>query len=168
MDYITAFYSKSQGRDNFAKGIDPLLGSYGNLKANLFPIHITPLYWDSVRNVRRGFRLLSQNEGVHLFEFSYHVGRSKQKRTITRNLFTVENPEYQNIYTVIPIGTSASFSKRVLSHLIKAYSWASLTFIIHRRLMNLLIRFRDTKGLELTIVRATNHNRNLFEDRNQL
>ena len=122
MDYITPFYSQNHTEDDLVKRIDSLLGSHKDLKAYIFPVYIAPQYWDSLKAGRghpkllsKGrFKLLSESEGVCLFEFSFRI--RKQTERITEKVFIVGNKEYANVYTIIALGGSGSFSKRVLSY----------------------------------------------------
>jgi hypothetical protein len=158
---MNPFFNQHHTEDTLLKGIDSILNSYRHLKVYSFPTYIDPLYLRKLKNGNDNFRLISENDGIYLFELSLHVEKSDQKnkkREIDK-IFIAENKRYENIYTVISLGYSRRPFNQVLSNFNKAYPKISLSFITHRKLENLLVKFRDELGFDLTIIRATSHSR---------
>lgn len=160
MDYIGPFYSQKHTEDTLIDGIESLLGSHEDLQVRLFPVYIDSVYWNNLKNGNPYFELLSKNDGIYLFDFSFQTRELGEKKRVTGKLFIVENRQYKNIYTVLTIENSLFFSRGVLHYFNKAYPRTSLTFITHKKLKNLLIDFRDRNNFEdLTIVRTTTYSR---------
>lgn len=160
IDYISPFYSQKHTQDTLIRGIESLLGSHEDLRVCLFPVYIESFYWDNLKSGNSHFKLLSKNDGIYLFDFSFHIRELEEKKRITGKLFIIENKQYKNICTVLTLGNSLFFSRGVLPYFNKAYPRASLTFITHKKLKNLLIDFRDRNNFkDLTIVRTTTYSR---------
>jgi len=160
INYITPFYSQKHSETTLVKGIESLLGNYRDLQVKLFVIYIDPTWWKKLKVGTSKFELLSENKGIFLFKFSFQIQKKKKKKKITGKLFIIENKEYENVYTVVTIENTLFFSRGLLPYFKRSYPRASLTFITHKKLKNLLISFRDKNGFkELTIVRTSMNSR---------
>ncbi len=159
-DYINAFYSEKYTEETLLKGVDSLFGSYPDLAVRLFPVYIEPFYWSQMQGNNKCFKLLKENQGIYLFEFSFNALVIDERKKVTGKFYAVKSSQYKNIFVIISIENSFFFLKGLLPHFKKAYPNVSLTFITHKRLKNLLIDFRDKNQFkDFIIVRTTTYSR---------
>lgn len=121
IDYINPFFNQNHTEDTLLKGIDSILNSYTHLKVYSFPTYIDPLYLRKLKNGNDDFRLISENEGIYLFELPLDVKESNkknEKREIDK-LFIVKNHQYDDIYTIICLGYSRLLLNKILYALVK-------------------------------------------------
>lgn len=160
IDFITPFYSQKHTEDSLLRGVDSLLDSLSNLQVRLFPVYIEPSLWNGLKEGTDHFRLLSENEGVFLFELSFTLRQLGKQKKITGKLFAIRNKEYPDIYAIVTIEDSLFFSRGVLPYFTRHYPRAALTFITHRKLKNFLANFRDKNNFTtFNIIRTTTYSR---------
>lgn len=160
INYMDSFFNQYHTEDTLIKGIDSVLNSYKNLKVYSFPTYIDPLYLRKLKIGSDYFRLISENDGIFLFELLLSERKSEPKNGEGINkVFIVESKLHENIYTVILLGRSRLHLSKILAYFNKAYPKVSLSFITHKKLENLLVHFRDKEGFDLNIIRATSHSR---------
>ncbi|MBI4845045.1 MAG: hypothetical protein HY810_00985 [Candidatus Omnitrophica bacterium] len=159
-DYIAAFYSEKHTEDTLLRGVDSLLGSYPDFSVRMFPVYIEPAYWLKIKEGNKNLRLLKENQGIYLFEFGFEATVYDEKKKISGMFYAIKSSQYDNIFVLLTIENSLFFKQGLLPYFKKAYPLASLTFITHKRLKNLLIDFRDKNQFkDFTIVRTTTYSR---------
>lgn len=154
-DYLKAFYSSPHDEKSLIEGIDSLLHTYNKIQAKVFPCYIDRHFFNLLHE-KPNFRVLSKKANVTLFEYSRIIKSKKNPENLVGNFFTVSNPNFENIYTVITIDDANFFSKGLISFFSNLHPRVSLTFITHKKIHNLLTNFRDNNNLiDFKIVKAS-------------
>jgi hypothetical protein len=159
-DYIGSFYSEKHTEDTLLSGIDSLFGSYPDLSVRMFPVYIEPVYWDKMKTGSKNLKLLKEHQGTYLFDFNFEATVYGDKKKVSGKFYAIKNSQYDNIFVILSIENSLFFKQGLLAHFKRAFPLASLTFITHKKLKNLLIDFRDKNQFtDFTIVRTTTYSR---------
>lgn len=144
---MKAFYSSQHDEKILIDEIDSLLHIYSKIQAKAFPCFVDRRFIESLFD-RPDFKVLSKKDNVTLFEFSRTIKSKSNPETLIGKFFIVSNPNYENIYSVITLEDSHFFSRALLNFFSNQHPRVSLTFITHKKLQNLLIKFRDNNHLQ--------------------
>lgn len=160
IDFISSFYSVKYSEESLFKEIDSILAAEPNIKARLFPVFIDERLFSRIMKGDEGFKLIYSEENVKFFDYTFKVRQDDHERWINGKVFLIRNLDYRNVYAVLTIEDSEFFERGVLAYFRRKYPLAALTFISHKRLKNLLLKFRSNhKFTMFDIVRATTYSR---------
>lgn len=157
LDFLKTIYSKKHDEQSLLQAIDSLLNMHDRLSAKAFSCYIGTSFFKSLlANEFEEVRIISRNGNVYFFEYMRQIKSKKSVEELVGKFYIVENCEYENVFTVITIDSSAFFSNGLLRFFCKFYPQISLTFITHKKLKKIMVDFRDTHALkDFTIVRTS-------------
>ena len=167
IDFVSPVYNSHTGEELIAN-VDAAIASNPDLSARVIP-------FSSMKEINelisrgggrsRKVEIVRKENDICLFKL-YHIPTegSQNGHPLEGLFFVYSLPSYKNIHVAISIDTSPFFHKLVLPTIRGLYPSASMTFITHKKMKNLLVQFRDENDYELIITRASLRERHLCND----
>lgn len=160
IDFITPFYKTEQDEDTLLQNVQSLFFSDPNIKASLFPIYIDSKLFNRFEKGMDGFKLNYKKDNVYLFDFDFKIKILNEVKYVNGKVFIIRNKKFHNVYSIISLEDSLFLKRGILPYFRRKYPLATLTFITHKKLKDLLIKFRDRNDFDLfSIVRTTTYSR---------
>jgi len=157
MDFLRLFYNIRHTPESVIHDIDTLFAMGGVNEIRAFPCFLDKRFLGELyKGEIEALQPISDESGITVFRQKYTSGKNKSSEFLTELFLLIRSGIHENVYTVLTFGSGYYFNRFLLSFFKKHYPDASMTFITHKKLEQLMNSFRTQYSLsDLTITRAS-------------